>query len=116
MNQDTGITQNTPFKKGSCKCSNQNCISHEFENSYFLNPNLYKKGDYYILEHQDYLTTVINKYKQQLKYDIDEIEQEKKKGKNVNIKALDAEIKTVKDNYMALINAVCSGFFVFGDQ
>jgi hypothetical protein len=116
MNQDSVLKKNKPFKKVSCKCSNPNCISNEFENSYFLNPNFYKKGDYYINEHQDYLTTVITKYKQQLKYDIDEIELEKKKGKNVNIKALDAEIKIVKDNYMALINAICSGFFVFGDQ
>ncbi len=104
------------LKNVSCKCSNPNCISNEFENSYFLNPKFYKEGDYYILEHQDYLASTINKYKTQLKYDIEEIELEKKKGKNVNIKALDAEIKIVKDNYMALINAICSGFFVFGSD
>ncbi len=105
-----------PMSTFSCKCSNANCISHEFENSYFLNPKFYRKGDYYIHEHQDYLASIINKYKQELKYDIEEIELEKKKGKNVNIKALDAEIKIVKDNYMALINAICSGFFVFGPE
>lgn len=102
--------------ESSCKCSNPNCISHEFDNSYYLNPKFYKKGDYYINEHQDYLASMINKYKQELKYDIDEIEVEKKKGKNVNIKVLDAEIKKIKDNYMALINAICSGFFVFGQE
>ncbi len=112
---------NTFEKKGklkniSCKCSNPHCIANDFENSYFLNPKFYKKGDYYMHEHQDYLASIINKYKSCLKSDIEEIELEKKKGKNVNIKALDDEIKIVKDNYMALINGICSGFFVFGSE
>ncbi len=110
------FSKKAQLKNISCKCSNPNCISNEFENSYFLNPKFYKEGDYYIHEHQDYLASIINKYKTQLKYDIEEIELEKKKGKNVNIKALDAEIKIIKDNYMRLINAICSGFFVFGSD
>ena len=117
VNKLNNLEINNELQSSSkCKCSNPNCISNEFENSYYLNPKFYKKGDYYINEYQDYLTTTITKYKQDLKYEIDEIELEKKKGKNVNIKALDMEIKIVKDNYMALINAVCCGFFVFGPE